>query len=243
MGMFSWVCKGCGNELITGESVRLNGQKQVYDGYGGLVNIDQGDPSAWHNKCYLKATNEEKLDETPSKHAHNQGMGSAKLEYLPSYIEDAQTTYIVSVMAWVDNAFDEFIFTNNDKLEGIRAWVKMIEDAREKVHFPLDVPNFENLRSRKGHLTPSEQELFYKKYDEYDEKIALMVGPKPDRNAKVFHSIEEAVRTVYQVSERDLPKNIEYDVVVYGKQGEIQGSVFEIRVTESDIENLYKINY
>jgi len=50
MGMFSWCCKGCGYELIHGETVRLNGQKQVYDGYGGLADIDFDDVSAWHDK-------------------------------------------------------------------------------------------------------------------------------------------------------------------------------------------------
>ena len=86
MGMFSWICKGCGLELHEGELVRLNGCKGTYDGYGRAGGFDADgdlDPRAWHEACYQAATSAQKLDETPSKHAPNQGFGFALEKYMP----------------------------------------------------------------------------------------------------------------------------------------------------------------
>ena len=87
MGMFSWCCKGCGQELHEGELVRLNGSKGIYDGYGNAGGYSYEDsevePYAWHEACYQKATDKQKLDETPSKNAPNQGFGRARIEFAP----------------------------------------------------------------------------------------------------------------------------------------------------------------
>lgn len=94
MGFFSWVCKGCGQELHEGELVRLNGCKGEYDGYGRTIGCSQGAGGfdfgecsgtvvAWHEVCYQKATPEQKLDETPSRSARNQGCGEAIRMFLP----------------------------------------------------------------------------------------------------------------------------------------------------------------
>ena len=64
MGMFSFECKGCDQELKMDEEVRLNGCKGIYDGYGRAGNFDYdggGEPVAWHQKCYHEATDAEKL--------------------------------------------------------------------------------------------------------------------------------------------------------------------------------------
>jgi len=98
MGMFSWECKGCNQELVTDELVRLDGCKGVYDGYGRAGNHEwaEFDPAAWHQKCYAEATDAEKLDETPSKPAMNQGFGFPRADCMPegsSYVEPPRVKY------------------------------------------------------------------------------------------------------------------------------------------------------
>ena len=97
MGMFSWECKGCGDELITDEYVRLNGCPGVYDGYGrnsgGFdfstytgnlkgVSVWHDGVVAWHDVCYRNASPEERDDETPSYPAPNQGFGKPQLCFM-----------------------------------------------------------------------------------------------------------------------------------------------------------------
>jgi hypothetical protein len=84
MGMFSWCCKGCGDELAEPEKVRIAGFNGVYDGYGVVSGDDGGEFDtqgenfpAWHQRCYNQATPEQKLDESPSLDAPNQGFGQA----------------------------------------------------------------------------------------------------------------------------------------------------------------------
>ena len=80
MGMFSWCCKGCGHEIHEGELVRMNGCVGIYDGYGRAGGFDyqgaSGEPSCWHECCYKNATTEQKLDDSSSKYASNQGFGA-----------------------------------------------------------------------------------------------------------------------------------------------------------------------
>lgn len=86
MGMYSWECKGCDQELKMDEEVRLDGSKGIYDGYGRCGNFDYDggtEPVAWHQKCYAEATDAEKLDETPSKYARNQGFGYPQAQCMP----------------------------------------------------------------------------------------------------------------------------------------------------------------
>lgn len=104
MGMSSYCCKGCGHELKEGELVRLNGCVGDYDGYGragGFDHLEGGTPIAWHNRCYVGASVEDKLDETPSKHASNQGFGFAALENVDGYDSQAKTTY--QAVVYVDH--------------------------------------------------------------------------------------------------------------------------------------------
>jgi hypothetical protein len=68
------------------EEVRLNGCKGIYDGYGrcGNFDFDGGEePVAWHQKCYHEATDAEKLEETPSTYARNQGFGYPRADCMP----------------------------------------------------------------------------------------------------------------------------------------------------------------
>jgi len=103
MGMFSYICKGCGQELIECELVRLNGYKGEYDGYGravsdfGKFKSDGEDVIAWHERCYKTAKLKQRNDESPSRRAPDQGFGPAHLEFLPGYRLDAPCKYTVSV--------------------------------------------------------------------------------------------------------------------------------------------------
>lgn len=93
MGYFSFECKGCNQDLVEGELVRLNGCKGEYDGFGGCGTGDgcvDYDPAAWHQLCYSKASDAEKLDETPSRNARNQGFGWPRQDCMPegsNYVE------------------------------------------------------------------------------------------------------------------------------------------------------------
>ena len=124
MGMFSWECKGCDAELKMDEEVRLDGSKGVYDGYGRCGSFDFGggtDPVAWHQKCYYEATDAEKLDETPSKYARNQGFGYPRADCMPEetwgkYQEPPRLFYkdipSEQIIEYVD-----FIFAEEEKKE------------------------------------------------------------------------------------------------------------------------------
>jgi hypothetical protein len=119
MGYFSWECKGCNQELISGELVRLNGCNGEYDGYGNAggfeyANSGSGDPSAWHQKCYGEASDSQKLDETPSRHARNQGCGFPRRDCIPSiveYVEPPRVTYaaipIDHIMIYLKGLWEE----------------------------------------------------------------------------------------------------------------------------------------
>lgn len=123
MGMFSWECKGCDAELVDGEEVRLDGSKGIYDGYGrcGNYEYESGEPVAWHQKCYHEATDAEKLDETPSVPARNQGFGYPRADCMPesswgTYQEPPRLFYkdipIEQIIEYVD-----FIFAEDEKKE------------------------------------------------------------------------------------------------------------------------------
>ena len=107
MGMFSWCCNGCGLELHMDELVRMNGCVGVYDGYGRAGNFDyQGNepPVCWHEYCYQDAVKDfGEPDNSPSKHAENQGFGFSILKYMRS--EDCELPIKMNVRidcSWFD---------------------------------------------------------------------------------------------------------------------------------------------
>jgi hypothetical protein len=95
MGSFSWCCKGCGHELCSDELVRLDGDEELYNGYGGSGGY-RAIP-AWHQRCFEIASDVKKADKTPSKNAPNQGCGPAKLEFVRGYKSDASTVFVARV--------------------------------------------------------------------------------------------------------------------------------------------------
>lgn len=121
MGYFSWECKGCGQELISGELVLLDGYGGMYDGYGnagGFAYADRefvaGEPAAWHQKCFSEATDDEQLDETPSQNARNQGFGYPRRDCMPDvveYVEPPRVAYaaipIDHIMVYLKSLWEE----------------------------------------------------------------------------------------------------------------------------------------
>ena len=229
MGMFSWKCKGCGHELIMGESVRLNGVKQEYNGYGGLC--DEGrynQPSAWHDLCYLAATPEQRHDNEPSERAPNQGFGPAKLEFMPGYIEDAPTTYVAILSACYENVDQKYIdleyfYTTNNKLEDEKSHSKQYRQEQDKLTFE---------ESEESDLESQEY------WKNLDDKIKAIIGPSPAKVAKVFDSMNEAIAAVDAVLSRDLPSECKgcYHLLIEGRQQKARGSVYERSADNYDDE-------
>ena len=101
MGNFSWVCKGCGEELCCPEWVRIDDHVGVYNGYGVVVMeggrewdvFDRENPNetftrcpnAWHAACYDGASEalREQVAEIPSSSAPDQGFGDPQRCFKP----------------------------------------------------------------------------------------------------------------------------------------------------------------
>jgi hypothetical protein len=227
MGMFSWKCKGCGHELIERELVRLNGQVQEYDGYGGsAANSGDYDPSAWHNRCYKKASRPHQLEESASSHAPNQGFGPSKLEFLSGYDENVPVGEF-TVMVYASHHTEQesrqfdFYYTNNGKLEDQREYYQRYEAASEGYEFDYDAWK---------KMSDAEKEAQHQQ-----RKIELetaLGSAMPQTNAKAFSSLQDAIDAVDAVL-LELPAELngEYDLTIYGKQGKIQGAVYERSVS------------
>lgn len=131
MGMFSWCCKGCGHEIHEGELVRMNGCVGIYDGYGRAGGFDyqgaSGEPSCWHEYCYKNATTEQKLDDSSSKHASNQGFGAELLFAKEGY--DPQDEICFEAMVKVDSYDSE---TNRTYKE---AWYVVDEELMNQMEY------------------------------------------------------------------------------------------------------------
>jgi hypothetical protein len=99
MGNFSWKCKGCGEELIEGELVRMNGSVGTYSGYGQAGDYEYHgccQPAAWHEFCYQR-TPKAKRNDKASESAPNQGLGLRHLEFMPNYDPEAPVKFMASV--------------------------------------------------------------------------------------------------------------------------------------------------
>lgn len=186
MGMFSWECKGCNQELVTGEMVRLNGSRGEYDGYGGLggCNCEDYDPAAWHQKCYSEATDAEKLDDASSKPAMNQGFGFPRADCMPegsSYVEPPRVKYAEvrkdDILEYLTGLYDE------DQAKGAEGYWFFFDgrapDRREssKRFAVTDIADedFESMRNQYGdrfahdHMDDEEKERkFWGDYDPGD---------------------------------------------------------------------------
>lgn len=247
MGMFSWKCKGCGHELIEGESVRLNGAQQEYNGYGGSAAASENyEPSAWHNRCFLKVSQAERLDESPSASAPDQGFGPKKLEFLDGYDENKPTIYSVVVFTdyFSDREHDRFelYYTNNGKLEDDLEYRKRLDDISET----LTISEMDDWNSWKL-LSEDQQEKIYADHKQKCE--AALGGKQPCQNGKEFLTIDEAIAAVEVFlpgvfGKGCLPAKVNgnYQMVVYGKQDKIEGAVYERTVYNLEVKEAYRIN-
>lgn len=204
MGMFSWVCKGCGEELISREIVRLDGCVGEYDGYGSAGSFDHcGDPVAWHQRCWLKASDAQKLDTAPSASARNQGFGMAHLEHLPGFDPKAKTEFSVKIEPLTGKGVDPekehypVLYITCNGGEDQSAWERGYKEAEAKL--------IERLKE-----TGSSQNVAWDNFE------ADWQSRNPHRRALVFPSIEQAQAAADLIVKEDGYE--EYVVHVIGSQ-------------------------
>jgi hypothetical protein len=222
MGMHSWLCRGCGEELNEGEYGRLDGHKQVYDGYGG--GRDYGDDIVvWHQYCYSKASVEQKLDETPSDHAPNQGMGYSHLKFLKGYDETASTKYSITVHCWISpNPEWNFYLTENG-LEDENAYKKNLE----AIHTEINAAKPKSWYDEFFKIPREEQDRLHREQQDAARSRAGRTSPHSRRI--LFDSIDDAVKAA-EGTLASLPEGSSYHFVIYGEQAEATGAVFVRKV-------------
>ena len=241
MGMFSWCCKGCGHELHEGELVRLNGCEGQYDGYGGAGGFDYGsgsgsDPSAWHVRCYNAATDKEKLDDSPSKHASNQGFGLACLENLQEY--DAQDELSFKAVVRVDSydsktnrTYKEEWYVVDEELMNQMEYERLYSKANggegDEISYGTKMDICVRSESVAKHIWDKAEEVWNDRNDrEQYEKLVYEardfienhIGMKsPKRCSQSFDNFEELKLLVErQVSKLPNP-NFGYEISIFGK--------------------------
>jgi len=235
MGMFSWCCKGCGHELHEGELVRLNGCEGQYDGYGGVGGrsgssreYDYGSgsgscdfelyPSAWHVRCYNAATDKEKLDDSPSKHASNQGFGLACLENLQEY--DAQDELGFKAVVRVEKHDEE---SNHKEMWHVVDGELKDQEKYERLYSKVNGDD-NGERSIAKHIWDKAEEVwpdreqYQKLASEARDFIENHIGMKsPERCSQSFDNFEELKLLVErQVSKLPNP-NFGYEISIFGK--------------------------
>jgi len=232
MGMFSWCCKGCGHEIKTDEFVRMNGCVGFYDGYGRVPgsgfdgSLCSKDPSCWHEVCYQKATVEQKLDETPSDHAANQGFGYSALEFMQGYDPRVETTF--EAVIFVDH-YDQ-------ETKNISKWEYYINKIDD--NFVLrDVCDYRNKRDEFDsdvldaipefclhNKTGEEMYLISQQRIDFIEKS---VGPNPKKLSVAFDGLEKAKLIVGNCLEQLPHPEYGFHLIILGKQGKICGQCYE----------------
>lgn len=234
MGMYSWCCKGCGHELKEGEYVRLNGCVGEYDGYGNAggfsynSDCDGHMPSGWHVRCYNNATVEQKLDNSGSNHAPNQGFGLAALENKKGYSPDAETIFQAGIVAvrydsktnkstrqeWyivggvlADQCHYETLYAEANKEDG---FAQKLYDSRPDNFYEM---------------SRDDQTAFYRMLEEtIDDHIGMK---RPCANAEWYNTFEEA-KSVAESLIGTLPNpDWGYELAIYGKQEYAEGLYYK----------------
>ena len=201
--MFSWCCKGCGHELHMDELVRMDGSVGVYDGYGRAGNFDyQGDdPVCWHEYCYQNASDQRKLDDTPSKYAANQGFGYNILKYMRSEDCDLPIKMKVRIdVSWFDgeNVQEQNHIIIKDQGEYQLFDKKLLRDC-----YRVDVEDEENVR-------------------ELAKKLAIQADKET-----TFDDLDTALKVAESLM-KNLPNPERgYDLAVLGTQGDKHGMIYE----------------
>lgn len=220
MGMYSWLCKGCQHELNMGEFVRLAGSNQIYDGYGGSSGrAEIYSPSTWHVRCYNNAPVEQKLDDSPGKHAPDQGMGFAKLVNMQDYDPTLPIKYsaVIYCSVFADERKEWQFFLTANGLEDFLSY----QQKYEKV--------FENLCAAEK---PDSGEAFYREVQKQAE--ALMGGPNPQRSYLEFDDMGLCMASADALlSTLPTESNGDYHLAIFGKQGKTEGVVYERKVRQA----------
>ena len=232
MGMFSWACKGCGHDLKPDELVRMNGRKGNYDGYGGNGAFDWEDaeddsePACWHERCYRKATEEERADKTPSENADNQGFGYPALAFLPGYNERRKNSYRCIVSVWEESKRREYHLV---KSEG-----ELI--LKDKEEYDSAWENYADYEFPENYDDMSEED--HKSFMQgIKEKFEASTGLKnPLDNEIHFDSLEEAKRSVMPL----LFLMESYSLVILGRQGKIEGQCYARERWKSGKDGLFQ---
>lgn len=224
MGMFSWKCKGCRNELKQRELVRMNGCVGEYSGYGSAGGFEYSgsydEPSCWHVLCYNKANVEEKLDDSSSEYAPNQGFGIEALEFLPGFDPDVTIeNFVVSFDTYEDGERQILYITPNGLLDEL-VWEKIHEKASEKYRSENDYP--ESLSS----MTDQEIKVWSDKV--IKARIEEAGGDLPSRLAIRFNSLQDALDEAAKF-ESSL---CDYSLIVMAEQNKLHGCIYDKFVSE-----------
>ena len=150
-------------------------------------------------------------------------MGAARLRFLEGYDEGKPVTYTAVLYAYGEKGQFEFFYTNSGKLEDQTSYDALYEAE-------VDKPSGFDYEA--WTLLPAEDKK--KAKEEHLKRIEEAIGfPSPRDNAKVFDSSFEATVLVLAALDRDFPEcGGRYHLIVLGRQGEIEGSVYE-RVSRS----------
>lgn len=232
MGMFSWCCKGCGHELITNEYVRMNGCKGTYNGYGGCSGgFDYedcyGEPCCWHEACYQKATSEQKLDESPSDHAPDQGFGHAALAFLKGFDERTEVRFKPVIFV---NHFDkdtkeskqwQFYIVNTDNglvLQDLNHYRSLYDNYEDNF--------WDTFPESWWTETPQEEKNLV--YEERQKVVQSAIGMKnPEENAVIFSSLEEAKRVAERMLSFLPSPEYGFSLCIFGIQEKLEGLYFQ----------------
>jgi hypothetical protein len=205
--------------------VRLDGTKQTYDGYGGSASrADNFEPVAWHQYCYKNATVEQKLDETPSKSAPNQGFGFDKLKYKEHYDEAAETKYysIIYGTQWEPEFRRDWrLYLTANGLEDEDEYQKIREAKHEELNRMNPLMDYMNMSEKDCDAY----------FAERNKQVDFLIGTRPSSRKIEFSDVDSALRAV-EAQLAALPPEIQnnYEIVIFGTQEKANGSVYERRV-------------
>lgn len=212
MGNFSWICKGCGEEIIADEIANFDGSVGVYDGYGrcGSYEYRPGrDPVAWHKVCLEKASPAKSQNGNSSKNAPFQGFGPVHLEYHHSYMPDRPVNYFTACIEVGDGPgvvktdkvthFPE-LFITPDGLKDQRKWKVLKKKQEDLVHE----------MAKTGEASIVDWELLDQEWSEIES---------PRAKARKFSTLREAL----EVAEKALVTEgiTEYTIYVFGTQTDL----------------------
>jgi hypothetical protein len=248
MGMFSYICKGCGQELIEGEFCRLNGCLGHYDGYGRCGGFEGDEPIAWHEKCYQESPLKD--DQAPSTHAPNQGFGPQHLEFMENYDPNAETTFEVQIETWSEAKKEDGQISVNEYeliltptgLQDQKEWDRNYRQLGDDIEDGKQPRIFEEEDDDWWINATDEEKEEYNR--QYEVEIEKRIGPNPSDNAIQFASFAEAKEALENALKRPVGSGWalkpfdQYHANIFGTQESATGMVYGFsRTQDYDWEN------